>query len=106
MAGGERSGAFIATREHRRFSECADAVCQRRYIGLCYGAAGVGKTLSVSAALCEVGQGDEARGGNRPIAFQLFLGYILDLPNSVQQLSDRTFLHHGAEQAPIRTIFP
>jgi DNA transposition AAA+ family ATPase len=45
-SGDPRTGSFIVTKEHRRFTEFANALRKHRTIGLCFGHAGVGKTLS------------------------------------------------------------
>src|SRR5439155_21599787 len=41
-----RTGPCIATKDHRRFTECAHTMRTHRTLGLCCGPAGVGKTLS------------------------------------------------------------
>lgn len=37
---------FIVTKEYKRFAEFCDACIKYKYIGICYGLPGVGKTLS------------------------------------------------------------
>ncbi|MEC1698305.1 AAA family ATPase, partial [Schinkia azotoformans] len=41
-----KSQKFIETKEYKRFAEFCDACIKYKYIGICYGLPGVGKTLS------------------------------------------------------------
>ena len=55
VAAAEREGAFIATKEHRRFVEFATVVRKHRTIGLCFGPAASARRSPRAASLTGTG---------------------------------------------------
>lgn len=72
---------LIVTKEHRRFVEFCEACRRYRYIGLCYGSPGVGKTLSARA----YAQWDRIE--------TLLAGLLQDLPADPTILPCRTIVY-------------
>src|SRR5437016_2416079 len=68
---------FIVTKEHRLFAEFCDTCRQSRYIGICHGPPGVGKTLSGR----RVSQGS---GSEPPPGYPIF--YTPPVANSARQI--------------------
>jgi DNA transposition AAA+ family ATPase len=73
---------FIITKEHRRFIEFCDACRRYRYVGLCYGPPGVGKTASAR------------KYAHQDLFDHLVTSYrMLDLPVFPEALESTTLLY-------------
>lgn len=87
--GTNESSTFVDTLEYRRFAEFCDACRQYRYIGLCFGPPGVGKTLSAvrysrAESAKEVARGAEPPPGSLPFDTALYTPSMLDTPSMVE----------------------
>lgn len=87
------SPPFIVTKEHRRFAEFCDACRRYKYIGLCYGAPGVGKTLS-ARRYCRQDTLDHLLTDQR----------LLDLPANPAVLAYKTLFYTPAVTASLGRI--
>jgi len=87
------AGPFLVTSEYRRFAEFCDACRHYRYIGLCHGPPGVGKTLSARRyaawdrveALSSVWQAeDDALAACADVDTVFYTPEIVNTPRSVE----------------------
>jgi DNA transposition AAA+ family ATPase len=99
---------FIHTFQHRRFTEFCEACRRYRYIGLCYGTPGVGKTLSARqfSQVEVVATHDPSRHGplyGLPLATAFYTITVINSParvaSGIQQVRDRLVT---LAQSPIR----
>ncbi|MDQ2806696.1 MAG: AAA family ATPase, partial [Chloroflexota bacterium] len=93
---------FIVTKEHRLFAEFCDTCRQARYIGICHGPPGVGKTLSGRTY-------SQGAVGRPPPGFPIF--YTPEVANNARQVAKeitrlreagryRRWVDHPPEQTP------
>ena len=80
---------FVDTIEYRRFVECCDACREFRYIGLCYGVPGIGKTLSARRYSCtdKVVQRDRwtfESSDRLPVNTILYTTTVINTPSRVE----------------------
>lgn len=105
--------AFVETVEHRRFVEFCDACRHYRYIGLCYGSPGVGKTLSARRyadwdALVSVGVHQMTDAQVRALGVPASLFYTPGVVNTPRSVGEdlghgRRLLHQIARESVHRT---
>lgn len=84
---------FLITKEYRRFEEFCNACRRDRYIGVCYGMPGVGKTLSARYyARWDLLQDTDPFDFNTPLPQEVAecrtLFYTPDVTNSPRQIKD------------------
>ena len=80
--------AFVETKEYRRFREFCDACRRYRYVGLCYGTPGIGKTLSAirysrTQAMLEAIASPEMTPDGQPIDTVLYTPSVVNCPSGV-----------------------
>jgi len=90
----DAESSFIVTKEHRRFVEFCEACRRYRYIGLCHGPPGVGKTLSareyarwdlLEPFLSRFVLGDEPPAGLDDCHTVLYTPEVANTPRSIQR---------------------
>lgn len=97
----------METLEHRRFTEFCDACKRYRYIGLCYGSSGVGKTLSarhyanwerVEAYWSHQGQTKPLLKEISKSTIAFYTSPVVSLPNKLERDigKSRSFLYDAA----------
>src|SRR5260370_38198354 len=83
------SRAFVETTEHSRFVEFCDACRHFRYIGLCYGPPGIGKTLSAvrysrADQIVPRDRWTSEVSDDRPIDTLLYTASVVNTPSRVE----------------------